>query len=302
MAEGAGWLELVFFDLDVIEHYRNDPRYHFTFSDFEVSFGVGDDAFLDEAEPERDKISSMRCGFAYDRDALKSDGVRRYLCSFYKDLADLTPEHQRRWESYEVRDAATIAPHPVWWTMMMGHWPDGFGPFDKILFEIDAINDVFTRIYGQSLFRTTARPREWGWLLRSSSSAWYEFVLTTDKLLSENIRHDALDAARVVRRSVDDVPLGSLVRLERFLADVAHVNADDARSALKPLREIRSERQKPAHSVTAPKSDASAVARQRDILGDIGDFLESLRRLLASHPDASGWEPPDHLDGVWYRL
>jgi len=79
MALGAGHLELAYFALDVPENYRNDPRYHFTFSDCEVDFGIGDGAYLDDEEPDRDKISSIRAGFGYDSDALTRNEVRRFV-------------------------------------------------------------------------------------------------------------------------------------------------------------------------------------------------------------------------------
>lgn len=43
LASGRGHLELAYFTLDVIEPYRNDPRYHFSHDDFEVHFGVAED-------------------------------------------------------------------------------------------------------------------------------------------------------------------------------------------------------------------------------------------------------------------
>ena len=302
LALGRGKLELVYFDLDVLEQYRNDPRYHYTFSDFEVSFGISGSAYTDDLEPERDKIVSVRCGFAYDTESLSSDRVRRYVCSFICDLADLTPEHQRRWETYERPSAENVSRHPVWWGMMMGHWPDGIGPFDKLIVEMEAINELFVLAYGTPLFRTVERPREWGWIIRNSSSAWHEFVLTTDKLLSDNLRHDALTAAGVTRDAPDGSKLGTLVRLQRFLTDKARVAETQARAWAAPLREVRAERQRPAHALDAPMTDATVAARQRNLLADLADCLIALRTLLQRHPKAKEWEPAEELDGKWYRL
>lgn len=82
LAEGNGHLELAYFTVDVVEQYRNDPRYHFWFGDAEVHFGIGDDAYLNPEEAERDKIASLRVGFAYDRTTLRSDKVTRLACAF----------------------------------------------------------------------------------------------------------------------------------------------------------------------------------------------------------------------------
>jgi hypothetical protein len=91
LAKGRGQLELSYFTVDVIEPYRNDPRFHYWFTDFEVSFGITDDAYLDPAEAERDKIGSIRVGFAYDTTTIRSDQVDRFMCSFIEDMANLDP-------------------------------------------------------------------------------------------------------------------------------------------------------------------------------------------------------------------
>lgn len=302
LAKGRGHLELAFFTLDVIEPYRNDPRYHFSLRDFEVDFGVGDAAYLDETEPNKDKINSIRLGFAYDGQTLSSERVERYLCAFLTDLADLTPEHQRRWQSYEVSVGEAVVAHPIWWAMMMGNWPDGIGPFDKILGEMQAINELWTLIWGERLFATTDRPREWGWVLRASTGAWHEFVQTTDKLLSDNIRHAALDRAGAPAVGVSGARFGTLARLRELLIEAAKVRPTNADNALRPLRRVRTERQKPAHQLVIPTTDAQVAARQRDLLSELGRSLEGLRELLARHPSAGGWQPPASLTMQVYRL
>lgn len=70
LALGKGQLETAAFTLDALEHYRNDPRYRFQCGDFEVSFGISDDADADERQPTRDKITLVRAGFAYDPSSL----------------------------------------------------------------------------------------------------------------------------------------------------------------------------------------------------------------------------------------
>lgn len=64
MAKGRGSLEIAYFSFDVLEPYRNDPRYQFRYWDFGVDMGIGDEAYLDEAELERDKVSLSHLGFA----------------------------------------------------------------------------------------------------------------------------------------------------------------------------------------------------------------------------------------------
>ncbi|MDP2288192.1 MAG: hypothetical protein Q8M73_06455, partial [Actinomycetota bacterium] len=192
MAKGRGTLELAYFEFDVLEQYRNDARYNFTYWDFGVDIGISDEAYMDDDESNKDHISLAHVGFAYDLSEydindLDSIIVRR-VAAFYGDLAKLTPEHQQRWKSYQVADD-NLEPHPVWWGSQMGHWPDGSGPFESLFAELRKTNELSTRIWNEPLFAHADRPEDLGWILRPSQREWDEFVSNLDKVLSENIRH-----------------------------------------------------------------------------------------------------------------
>ncbi|MFB9164852.1 hypothetical protein [Arthrobacter psychrochitiniphilus] len=127
MARGKATLQPAFFSADVLEFYRNDARYRFDMGDFGINLGISDEAYEDDEEPEKDKVSLLHLGFAYDfRQAGQQDPkgpIVRRVVAFYGDLDDLTPEHQLRWASYQVSDDG-VEPHPVWYGSQMGHWPD----------------------------------------------------------------------------------------------------------------------------------------------------------------------------------
>ena len=301
MASGRGQLELAFFEIAVLEQYRNDPRFHYSFVDCEVFLGVSDDAYLDEMEPDRDKIGSLRVGLAYDVTSVRSDEVKRFVCSFFRDLADLTPAHQQRWKTFEIERGENDHPHAMWWAMMMGHMPDSIGPFQKIQLEMEAINELFTLGYGVKIFKETQPPREWGWVLRPSSNEWHQFVLLTDKLLSENIQHSSLTSAGIDRNDADDEPMGSLQRLELFVVQ-SGLTKVQAVALLAPLRSIRTERQKPAHKLVTHTTDPTLFAHQRDVLVDITRSLMGLRDLLMKHPSACDWEPDEVIEEKWYTV
>ena len=200
MAKCRGTLELAYFSFDVLEQYRNDPRFDFQFYDFGALVSIGDDAYLDADEPEHDKTGMGHIGFAYDLSQYDpydpSSPIIRRVCAFYGDLAKLTSTHQQRWRTYQIEDEGSLSPHPVWWQQQMGHWPDGIGPFERFFFEMETLNTLYEHAHSTPLLRTTERPREFGWLLRPSQREWDSFVQLLDKLLSENLRHEALDCRR----------------------------------------------------------------------------------------------------------
>lgn len=215
---------------------------------------------------------------------------------FACDLADLTPEHQQRWRTYEVQPNDDTGPHPMWWAMQMGQWPDGIGPFQRIIEEIKALSAIFELICGLPLFRSTEPPREWGWVLRPSTQEWGQFVHLTDKLLSDNLNKKALDAVKARDRNDDGTNAGTLTRLRFYLTDSTPCSDEFIDDVLKPLREVRKLRQKPAHELAVATTDASLTAQQRDLLSQIGEALRLMRQALQNHPAAREWSPPDHLD------
>lgn len=303
LAEGAGQLDLAFFALDALEPYRNDPRYRFVFWDFGLTIGIGDDAFQDESEPERDKVASIDVGFAYDFGSVDGDGpLLRRACVHYRDLSKLTAEHQRRWETYSVEEQEPLKPHPSWWGAQMGHWPDGIGPFEKVIGEMVAINDLFERAFGERLFRSTDRPRELGWVLRPSKAEWDQFVLTFDKLLGDNLRHKALDVGGAATNADSGERLGTIARLERFLVDRGRLPSDYVEDLIRSWRDVRAARQDPAHKLSANLTDKTLVRRQAELVSDVGQSLHAIRHALTSHPENGDWSVPGHLDGRVYRL
>jgi hypothetical protein len=297
MADGRGSLELAYFRFDVLEQYRNDPRFSFRFYDFGAQTVISDDSYEDTDEPEHDKILMDHIGFAYDLSNYdpkdpQSPIVRR-VCAFYGDLAKLSAIHQQRWRTYQVPDEA-LGPHPVWWAQQGGHFPDGIGPFEKLFHELAALNQLYEDAFGAGLLKSTERPADLGWMLRPSQHEWDAFVHQLDKLLSENLDHKALDSGGVPRKDASQQNLGSLRRLGEFLTTHG-VTEDAAKAVLKPLSDVRNARQKPAHSLRKNINDRSFVHRQVELLQDLNSSVEALRRFMQSHPANNDWHEPEYL-------
>ncbi len=293
MAEGSGALDLAYFRFDVLEAYRNDPTFSFDFDDFGVKFVVTDDVYLDESAPEDDKVY-LRLGFAYQLPLDDEGPIIRRACVFLTDLAKLTPAHQQRWRTYEVTSKG-LQPHPVWWTMQMGHWPDGIGPFEGLIYELKTWDELHTRAFGGThLLRTTERPREFGWLMRPSQQEFDHFIQHLDKLLSENLRHEAFDELAVDRKDGEAKNHGTLMRLDLFLAKT-QVDEEARRTVLKSLRDVRAARQKPAHAIRKNITDADFIRRQAELLRDVEASVRELRWLWQSHPKNQSWIEPSHM-------
>lgn len=306
MADGRGTLELAFFRFDVLEQYRNDPRFEFSFSDFGCDAVVSDQVYRDENESDHDKIIMEHIGFAYDLSGYEVEDVSspiiRRVCAFYGDLAKLTSVHQRRWQTYEV-SAEGLRPHSVWWMQQMGHFGDGLGPFERFMSELKAINELSERAIGEPLFATTERPRELGWILRPSQQEWDAFVQLLDKMVSENLRSKALTATGAPKQNGDGQPLGSLNRLAALMESKG-IRPELVGEVMEPFREVRSGRSKPAHALRENIDDRTFVHRQVDLIGRVTQSLVQLRWWWQGHPANRDWQPPDYLadDARAYRM
>lgn len=301
MTMGGGTLELAFFDLSAVEGYVNDPDFTFEFGDDGFRFSTAPDSDYNETD-----LLTLEAGYAYDHtvDYRGDEAIRRYWTAFLCDLVDLPARHQTRLSTFE-RDGKNLSPHPDWWQRLIGgRWLDHIGPFTKILCELKAINELWNIAFDADLFATIDRPRAWGWVLRPTTGSWNEFIHLTDKLLSDNVQPKGLDAAGAPKTDAKGNNIGTLGQLqELILASSSTATVEDVRSVLEPLRQVRKERQAPAHKIADTVTDANVVNRQRDLLRDIAYSLDAIRAFVQTHPAVSsaGWEPPKYL-GNWQWL
>jgi hypothetical protein len=295
MARGRGTLELAYFEFAVLEQYRNDGRFRFSFGDAGASMWLTDEASEDAEVFDRDHVGLSHIGFAYDlsrydrRDP--SSPIERRVAVFYCDLITLTPEHQQRWLTYQVPDD-NLEPHPIWWGSQMGHWPDAIGPFAHLFMEIENLCELSLLAFEEPIFRVTERPADLGWLLRPSQREWDDFALQLDKVLSDNLRPQFFDRAGVATENEQGDRVGTLKRLEWFM--LAHgVTDTEATKVLAPLRAVRAARQKPAHALRENLNDRTFIHQQIDLLQEVIGALTGIRGWLASHPACSEWTNPN---------
>ena len=299
LAEGGAQLDFVYFTFEVLEPYRNDPRFYYRPWDF--GSAVGWRGADDDPHAVRDGIGEVRVGFAYSDFEPDAPRVVRLACSILRDLAHLTPAHQQRWKTWEVASQGAN-PHPGWYASVVGEWNDWIGPFRKLAAEMKALNQLFARAFGENLFETTELPESLGWVLRPTVAEWEAFTLTLDKFLSDNLRPRAFDAARVPRVDNEGREMNTIRRFQYLLDSRVRVRQGSTDEALAPWRRVRRARQDPAHRLGVNSTNESVVREQADLLSDVAWSVESLRRLFMTHRANVGWEPPAELSARVFRF
>lgn len=186
LALGRGQLDLCYFELMLLELYRNDPRYYYNCNDIGGRICIKDEHYKDSTFDERDKVLLERFGLAYDNDG------NRYIAAFLRDLANLSPEHQRIWQSKIVNSELKVNPD-FYGSQILGQWAQPISIFDAILHEQRIINDMvfaigkpplFKRVFGRYL---EEKPKEFSFMIRPTAKEYHDFVHLLDKLFSDNI-------------------------------------------------------------------------------------------------------------------
>jgi hypothetical protein len=109
-------LPAAFFDLMILESYRNDPRYEFWSNEAGGTLSVTDAFFRSSHMREADKVLLQTFGFGFDED------LHRVVCVFPIYLSRLSPEHQQIWAARELSGEYKI--HPAYYTSaIIGDFP-----------------------------------------------------------------------------------------------------------------------------------------------------------------------------------
>jgi len=295
LAQGEPQLSYKAFNLRVLEFYRNDPRYSYETNDIQGSIS----AKAEEELHRSDATFLQTFGFAYDKEI-----KNRYVAVFLRYLADLTPEHQQRWKLEEFSGNTFL--HPDYARATCGDWPEKESIFNAFCAEMRIINEMTLKIFGEQLFRKTYdrdnKPKKFGFLVRPTREEYENFVHLLDKMLSDNLSKEffkgKVELTKLEKRGEVFVEQnkGTIVLLEEWLDKI--VNFPDPKpkdEMIKILKEIRDERNKPAHHVRDDEWDNQYFVKQREIIKKGYKAIRTLRLIFSNHPLAKTVKVPDWL-------
>ncbi len=301
MLLGDPQLTPIFFDLHVLDPYYSDPRYLYSFNDYDGSISVSDEYFESENMPERDQVLLQTFGIGYDSNR------SRVVVVFLRYLSDLSAEHQRIWHAHMRTDECQMV-YEYYQNSFLAEWAECLSVYQAIMEEQKILNSLASRLGRSRLFKVTydERPPEFSSLLRPTLKNYLEFVLGFDKMLSDNMSKEFF---------ADDVPLeeevqrkdgrvevrqkGTLALLEEWLRKTVRFRDEEPYKAImEPLREVRKIRQRPAHSVIQDAYDTDYIRQQDALVERVHNALAGLCIVLSTHPrvKVSGYVLPDWLE------
>lgn len=295
LAKGYSQMDYCCFDLTVLEHYRNDPRYYCKASDVEGHIYISHNRSCQSLR-QADRVFLQTFSFAYDADLNRTVAVYiRYLC-------DLTVEHQRIWHAKLIPHGRFIL-HPDYYQMsLLGQYPTHCPILDAFTLELYHINQMCKLMGKPPLFHKTFRdqekPNKFTFLIRPTSYEFNEFILLLDKMMSDNINKeffcDEIPMQEDVPRKDGKIEvrvIGTIRLLEEWISKSVRLgDPKPMKEAINAFKEIRKLRQNPAHVVEPDRFDQAYLHQQRNIIKRAYTAVRFLRLLFANHPAVTGYQ------------
>lgn len=286
LALGSAQLEFRAFDLSVLEMYRRDPRYYYINNDISGKICIQDEYYLSQDFPEKDKVLLETFGFASDKD------FNRSVAAFLRYLSGLSPEHQQIWKLKELRGSYIL--HPAYSKIIGGDWDIGLSIFAAFVKELRIINRMCDIMDRPHLFKQDFHddcPLNFSFLIRPTLEEYNSFLLTLDKMMSENINKkffmnevsDKVEKQRNAKTIVETK--GTIKMLEEWL-DLKFPLPDPKPivDLVKTFGDIRKQRQRPAHSIESNVFDQIYFHRQRELMIAAYIAVKTIRLIFTTHP------------------
>lgn len=301
LALGEPHLKPIFFEIEVLDRYSNDPRFDFKFEDYSGEISCKYDENDNPILREEDQIFLKTFGLGFDG----SDN--RLAVAYLRYLNGLTTEHQIYWKGKEAKgDCKMLEEYHQ--NTIEGNWTSSYSIFSAFLGELNCLNQLSQTIFEKKLFSKSfeddKRPREFTFFFTPTSKNYYEFISLLDKMISDNLNKEffkdnleLFDLETLPDNTIERKPKGTLRLFEEWLS--LNYNVKDQKvlkDIFKPFRDIRKERQNPAHKINENIYDKKYIEMQKDIINRAYSSIRAFRNVFQQHPKAEYFEIPKWLD------
>ena len=299
LAQGSPQLQWVYFEPKILQNYFDDSRFLIRDHGYVGTISPREELYNEDLEAEFIK----NYGLAHK----KGDKICRAVCVLLYDLAKLTPKKQHIWKGYEVAAQEDFFPDAdCERNLIQGLFCEYFWGFDALLLTISYINKLCVAIGLPHMFNKEfcneydeiERPDGFHMLWMPTTRNYYTFLETLEKIVVNNLSinvftHNAPYVNPVERKEKE----GSLVLLDKWLT--ANIKFTDptvtVKNFLKPLRQLRKERQIPAHELYEYKYNETLWKKQIEMMWEILIVLMNIMLFLSSHPKGKSIEIPSRL-------
>ncbi|MBK9293429.1 MAG: hypothetical protein IPM57_03145 [Oligoflexia bacterium] len=296
MWECGSNLEPIYFDLEILENYSNDPRYIFNWGHYTGSIHLSDDYYESLDMKPRDQTYLEHFGLGFR----KSDGHRVASVPLIY-LSRLTPEHQQRWKTHEEEAPCFMDPD-YYTTSIIGNWAEDVPIYDAFIYEIEVINQMCSAANLPNLFRESFknnRPKYFRIPFRNTKEAYHTSVEEMDKMISQNLNKKFFESVlradetyRTVKHKTSGKDaieqLGTLALLNHWIKTRVKFNSKEDEvevlTNLEAFDRVRKIRQSPAHKIEKDEHGRTFADLHDEILNSAYVGLRTIRLLFTNHP------------------
>lgn len=292
LMKGSNHLDLIFFKMDILESYFQDPRYHIFFGDYRGSIVT------------RDKYTSDNCddieyikdfGIAYS----KSENRERCVGVFIGDLSHLSLYDQMKWKKYMLPNQENYYINSSFYkNTILGQWTDKISIYDAILDEMKLINKLCDNMNLPKLFKVEfsnesyeERPDYYRMMFLPTLKNYHDFIMVLEKMFVDNINIETFKVKGVGLKTVcpydNKNRKKASIRMFSEWLDLNVINGD-MEPIVQVFKDIRKERQKPAHKIINNEYCEEFYEKQDKLIKRIYRSMSYIRLLFSKHPVNNG--------------
>jgi len=305
LRRGVEQLEILYFDIEILERYVNNPKFFIVDNGYRGSIYPKDE-YLEDEEIDNEYVKNY--GMAY----IDGPTFERAVGVFVYDLSKLTAQKQQLWRAFELKFQDRCHIHYGFVkNLILSAWVTDMWVFHAIIDEMKTINAMCIAMNIPPLYNHTygthfsEMPEGYRNILLPTKKNYYDFVLVIEKMFVHNISFktfvvNGINVRGINRQDDNGNNKGSIQMLDEWLCANTTAKAEDIqRVIISPLKRIRKIRQLPAHELASNEYDKKYYTDQFNLVDDVYGSLASIRNLLHSNPAARYVKIPDYLiDGT----
>lgn len=300
MQKGEKQFKIIFFNIEILERYVNNPKFVIMDNGYRGNIYVRN-KYISDKTIENEYIKDY--GMAY----IDGKHLERAVGVFACDLAKLSSQKQMLWKGFELSSQEKCKINSGFVdNLINGKWVMKTWIYHALIEEMKVINEQCEHMRIPKLFNKTfgthysEMPEGYRNIFLPTLKNYYDFVLVLEKIIVHNISYktfpkDSLYIRSIDRKDESGKDKGSLVIFEEWLSKNICTKENIADLVIKPLKNIRKIRQKPAHELTSNEYDVTLYQEQFNLMNDAYTAIRSIRLFFANHPLAKDVKVPEHL-------
>lgn len=297
LVKGKPQLEVVYFNIEILEEYYNNPKYDITFNGYKGNINLKEEyTNEDNYEYVRDFAMAYKNG----------DRNKRAVGIILRDLTRLSETNQLKWYVKRIENQEDYEAEADFISNMLGEWANCYWIYDCLLEEMKLINKIcdcmqLSHIFKKEYNINDDEMRHYKTILLPTKNNYNNFLMILEKLLVNNLNPNTFISKisgfkNVENTKNEDGTQKASIKLFSEWLQLNVINNDKLQTdVIVPLKKIRKLRQKPAHDLQADVYDETIWEKQNNLIKEVYGAIRIIRLLFYNRPQAKSVEIPEYL-------